>query len=191
MHRTFARALASLVILLLIAGPVLYAFHEQAQMRNFRIVREGILYRSAQMKLPGLKRAVHDYGIRTVVSLRDATTADDRAEEEYCRKEEMNFFRLPPRTWDTTNGPAAAEENVRKFREIIADSKNYPILVHCFAGIHRTGAYVAVYRMEREHWTNEEAIGEVKACGYENLGEELDILTYLENYRPTWKPAGR
>jgi protein tyrosine/serine phosphatase len=191
MHRTFARAVASFVILLLIAGPVLYAFHEQAQMRNFRLVREGILYRSAQMKLPGLKRAVHDYGIRTVVSLRDATTADDRAEEEYCRKEEMNFFRLPPRTWDTTNGPAAAEENVRKFREIIADSKNYPILVHCFAGIHRTGAYVAVYRMEREHWTNEEAIAEVKACGYENLGEELDILTYLENYRPTWKQTGR
>jgi tyrosine-protein phosphatase SIW14 len=187
MNRTFARALASLVILLLIAGPVLYAFHEQAQMRNFRLVREGVLYRSAQMKLPGLKRAVHDYGIRTVVSLRDATTADDRAEEEYCRKEEMNFFRLPPRTWDTTNGPAAAEENVRKFREIIADSKNYPILVHCFAGIHRTGAYVAVYRMEREHWTNEEAIAEVKACGYENLGEELDILTYLEKYQPSWK----
>jgi tyrosine-protein phosphatase SIW14 len=187
MNRTFARALASLVILLLIAGPVLYAFHEQAQMRNFRLVREGVLYRSAQMKLPGLKRAVHDYGIRTVVSLRDATTADDRAEEEYCRKEEMNFFRLPPRTWDTTNGPAAAEENVSKFREIIADSKNYPILVHCFAGIHRTGAYVAVYRMEREHWTNEEAIAEVKACGYENLGEELDILTYLEKYQPSWK----
>ncbi len=187
MNRTFARAFASLVILLLIAGPVLYAFHEQSQMRNFRLVREGVLYRSAQMKLPGLKRAVHDYGIRTVVSLRDATTPDDRAEEEYCRKEEMNFFRLPPRTWDTTNGPAAAEENVRKFREIIADSKNYPILVHCFAGIHRTGAYVAVYRMEREHWTNEEAIAEVKACGYENLSDELDILTYLENYQPSWK----
>ncbi len=190
MNRTFARVLASLVILLLIAGPVLYAFHEQAQMRNFRLVREGVLYRSAQMKLPGLKRAVHDYGIRTVVSLRDATTVDDRAEEEYCRKEEMNFFRLPPRTWDTTNGPAAAEENVRKFREIIADSKNYPILVHCFAGIHRTGSYVAVYRMEREHWTNEEAIAEVKACGYENLSEELDILTYLEKYQPTWKKTG-
>ena len=189
MRRKLVPLLGVGTVLALIIGPVVYAFHEEKQMRNFRIVKDGVLYRSAQMTLPGFKRAVHDYGIRTVVSLRDDDRPDDLAEEAYCRKEEINFYRLPPKHWDTSNGPAEAEPNVRKFRDIISDPDNYPILVHCFAGVHRTGAYVAVYRMERERWTNEAAIAEVKACGYDNLDEELDVLTYLEQYRPAWKQS--
>jgi hypothetical protein len=41
--------------------------------------------------------------------------------------------------------------------------------------------------MEREHWTNAQAIAEMKACGYVNLDDEWDILGYLERYRPTWQ----
>jgi protein tyrosine/serine phosphatase len=141
------------------------------------------------MTLPGLKRAVHDYGIRTVICLRDGDRPADIAEEAYCAKEELNFYRLPPKHWDTSNGPAEAEPNVRKFRDIISDPDNYPILVHCFAGVHRTGAYVAIYRMEREHWSNADAIAEVKALGYDHLDVELDVLGYLEQYRPTWQQS--
>ncbi|HKI30420.1 MAG TPA: tyrosine-protein phosphatase [Gemmataceae bacterium] len=188
MRRALVPLLGIATVLALIAGPIVYAFHEEKQMRNFRVVRDGVLYRSARMTLPGLKRAVHDYGIRTVVSLRDADSSD-RAEEAFCQKEEINFYRLPPKHWDTSNGPAEAEVNVRQFRDVIDDPDNYPILVHCFAGVHRTGAYVAIYRMEREKWTNEEAIAEVQALGYENLPEELDVLGYLEQYRPTWKQS--
>jgi protein tyrosine/serine phosphatase len=170
----------------LIAGPVLYAFHAQAEMRNFRVVREGVLYRSGKMTLDGLKRAVHDYGIKTVVSLRDADRLDDQAEEAFCAREEINFVRLPPKHWDTTYGPAEVEPNVRAFLEVMNDPDNYPVLVHCLAGIHRTGAYCAVYRMERERWGNAEAIAEMKAFGYENLDDEFDILGYLEQFRPSW-----
>ncbi|HEV3078445.1 MAG TPA: hypothetical protein VGY66_01655, partial [Gemmataceae bacterium] len=35
----------------------------------------------------------------------------------------------------------------------------------------------------------EAAIAEVEACGYENLRDELDVLGYLEQYRPTWKQS--
>jgi hypothetical protein len=189
MKRLFFSCLGVITVLALIVGPVVYAFHEEKQLPNFRVVRDGVLYRGAQPTLAGLKRAVHDYGIRTVVSLRDADRPDDRTEEEFCGKEEITFHRLPPKSWDTTNGPAEVESNVRKFREILADPDNYPILVHCFAGIHRTGAYVAIYRMEYEHWTNEAAIAEVKACGYEHLFDELDVLGYLEKYRPAWQQS--
>ena len=61
----------------------------------------------------------------------------------------------------------------------MSDPANYPVLVHCFAGIHRTGAYCAIYRMEFDHWTNDRAIDELKAHGYYNLPEEKDILGYL------------
>jgi protein tyrosine/serine phosphatase len=186
MRRILVRLLGVGTVLALIVGPVVYAFHEEKQTRNFRIVREGLLYRSARMTLPGLKRIAHDYGIRSVISLRDADAAE-RAEEEFCRKEEINFFRLPPKSWDTTWGPAEAEVNVRRFLAILDDPDNYPILIHCFAGIHRTGAYVAIYHMERDHWSNEAAIADLKAGGYDNLDNELDVLGYLQQYRPTWK----
>jgi protein tyrosine/serine phosphatase len=183
MRRVLTSLFGVATVLALIVGPVVYAIHEEKQMRNFRVVRDGVLYRSARMTLAGLKRAINDYGIRTVISLRVADSYD-RAEEEFCQKAEINFYRLPPRSWDTSYRVAEAEVNVRQFRAILEDPDNYPILVHCFAGIHRTGAYVAIYRMECEGWTNEAAIAEVEALGYDNLDRELDVLGYLEQYRP-------
>ena len=58
------------------------------------------------------------------------------------------------------------------------------VLMHCFAGIHRSGAFCAVFRMEYDGWSNERAIAELRACGYRDLDDEWDLLAYLETYRP-------
>lgn len=189
MLRSLQAAAGVVITLLLIAGPLVFAVRGQRELRNFRVVKEGVLYRSGQLNAAGLKRVVHDYKIKTVVSLREAPApgkpAPDAAEEEYCRGMDVNFVRLTPKKWEGAAGePAPVEENVRVFREVLADPNNYPVLVHCFAGIHRTGAYCAIYRMEREGWGNEQALEELKAGGYDNLEEEMDILGYLSRYRP-------
>ncbi len=107
------------------------------------------------------------------------------AEEEYCRAEEINYYRISPQSWLAPDGRLpAAEVGVRRFRKIMEDPKNYPVLIHCFAGIHRTGAFCAIYRMEYEHWTNAQAIAEMRACGYKDLDDEEDLLDYLEQYQP-------
>ena len=41
--------------------------------------------------------------------------------------------------------------------------------------------------MEYEHWSNEQAIAELRACGYRDLDDEWDLLGYLEQYRPRWR----
>ena len=46
---------------------------------------------------------------------------------------------------------------------------------------------MAVYRMEVDHWDNAAALDELRMCGYRHLDDELDVLGYLENYRPRWK----
>jgi tyrosine-protein phosphatase SIW14 len=176
-----------LTVTFLIAAPVAYALHEQNQMRNFHVVKDGVLCRSGQMTLHGLQRVVHDYGIKLVISLRDSTRPTDQEEEDYCRKEDIKFIRLPPLSWWAPAGPAPVEENVARFRAVMADPANYPVLVHCFAGIHRTGAFCAIYRMEHDHWTNAEALRELKLGGYINLEDEWDVLGYLEEYKPTWR----
>jgi predicted protein tyrosine phosphatase len=177
------------VVLLLVGGPVVLAFREQAQTRTFRVVRAGVLYRSGQMTRAGLQRVFHEKGIRTVISLRDGTSSAEQAEETFCNSEEVTFVRIPPSRWGDIGGSVPMEEGVRTFKEVMGDPRNYPVLIHCFAGIHRTGAFTAIYRMEFEHWSNAEAMAEMRACGYTTLDEELDILGYMEQYRPAWRQA--
>ncbi|HEV3255753.1 MAG TPA: tyrosine-protein phosphatase [Gemmataceae bacterium] len=193
MRRSVQYLFGTFIAALLVAGPIGYAWYWQRQIRNLRVVRDGVLYRSGQMSLAGLKSVVHDYGIRTVISLRDGThpgePPPDSEEEDYCWAQELTYCRITPQDWDSRLGTAPAEEGVRKFRAIMDDPDNYPVLIHCWAGIHRTGAFCAIYRMEYEHWTNEAAMAEMRDCGYTNLDNELDILGYLEQYRPRWQAA--
>jgi tyrosine-protein phosphatase SIW14 len=185
--RNWLPTLAGVVVVVgLIVGPSVLASRQQSAMRNFRIVRDGVLYRSGQLSLDGLKTALHDHGIRTIISLRDGTRGPDRAEEEFCKREGYNFVRIPPRHWigESENDAVPVEEGVRLFRQTLADPRNHPVLLHCFAGIHRTGAYTAVYRMEFEGWTPTQAIEEMRACGYTAIDEETDVRGYMEGYRP-------
>jgi tyrosine-protein phosphatase SIW14 len=189
MPRFLRRLFVCVIAGLLIAGPYAYWRHRETALRGFRVVQDGVLYRSGQMSLDGLKRVVHDYGVKTVITLRDATHPGDGPpdleEEEYCKAEEVNYVRIPPRSWWASDGSVPADEGVRRFRDIMVDASNYPVLVHCFGGMHRTGAFCAVYRMEHDGWTNARAIAEMKACGYRNIDDEWDLLGYLEHYRPT------
>jgi tyrosine-protein phosphatase SIW14 len=173
-----------LLIVLLAALPVAVALHEQAKTPNFHVVREGVLYRAAQMPLDGLKRKIGDLGIRTVVNLRLGVQPNDVAEEEYCKAAGINFVRIPPMSWDGERGTAEIDRGVDRFLAVMRDPKNHPVLIHCFAGIHRTGAYCCLYRMEIEGWSNERAIDEMKAHGYTTFDDEADIRGYLGAYRP-------
>jgi protein tyrosine/serine phosphatase len=186
--------LGLLVVAVIVGLPVGYAAYRNANFRNFSVVKPGVLYRSGQMSVAGLDRIVHDHGIRTVITLRDAEVEGDRPpdwrEEKYCQEKDIKYIRIrpQPRMWSVpASGPPAADIAVKRFLSIVDDPANYPVLVHCFAGIHRTGAYVAVYRMEFDHWDNDAALDELRACGYRHLDDEWDVLGYLENYRPRWK----
>src|SRR5687768_8288142 len=63
---------AAVVAVSLFAVPYTYSEVREQHLRNFRVVEDGVLYRSAQLSPAGLERVVHDYGIRTIVSFRDA-----------------------------------------------------------------------------------------------------------------------
>ena len=191
MSRTVGTLVGVVAVLLCIGGPVAFAVHMQAQTRNFCVVKDGVLYRSGQLTIFGLKNLLHEYRIRTVITLRgpavEGEAAPDLAEEKYCDAEEINYVRLPPAHWESAEGPPPVEENVERFRTVMSDPANYPVLIHCFAGIHRTGAYCAIYHMEQDHWSNDRAIDDLMAHGYYNLAGDEDICGYLHNYRPTWK----
>jgi tyrosine-protein phosphatase SIW14 len=170
--------------------PYAYSKKREKSLGNFRVVEEGVLYRSAQPNSEGLGRAIHDYGFRTVISFRDAR--DDRPDEgvpeewegPFCAKLGVKFVRLPTRVWSYENGVIPADANVTRFLDEMKDPANHPVLIHCFRGIHRTGIFSALYRMEWDRWSNAEAIEEMRDCGYDTIDRDHDVRQYLERYRP-------
>ena len=197
MIRRLLRLLPAVLVTAAVIGlPIGYLLAREKHLRNVRVVEEGVLYRSGQPSPAGLGRLIHDYDIRTVVCFRDvedgkAVVPPDQWEEGFCANLGINYVRMPLRVWSYDKGVVPADENVRKFLDIMADPKNQPVLVHCFRGVHRTGTYCAIFRMERQGWSNEDAIEELKELGYDKLDKEDDVRTYLERYVPQGRKPGR
>src|SRR5262245_28003734 len=195
MPRRLSLLFSLLILAILVGAPVWYLKQRETRLRNFRVVEEGVLYRSGQLSLAGLTRVIHDHGIKTIITLRDAAQPGepppDRKEEEYCRKMELNYHRLPPREWSAADDAIPADKSVAEFCAIMNDPANYPVLVHCYRGVHRSGAYSAIFRMEKQHWTNERAIAEMIEHGYYTISGDKDLLGYLTSYRPSWSHTAR
>jgi tyrosine-protein phosphatase SIW14 len=175
------------VLGVVIAVPLCYAVHHNTHMRNFAVVEEGVLYRSGQLTPEALDQVVKERNIRTVVTLRSTRVIGklppDTWEEKYCESNGLKHVRIVPRVWGADEkGEVPAEQAVQEFLRVMDDPTNYPVLVHCFAGIHRTGMMCAVFRMEYRHWPVEKSINEMHFYGYEDLTE--DVEGYLRSYVP-------
>jgi protein tyrosine/serine phosphatase len=171
------------LVLLALALPLVVALRQQRDTRNLSVVTSGILLRSAQLPTSGLSRLYHDRGIRAVVCIRDESPTTE-AERRWCEANEIRFVRIDGQNWTGSPGSSPVDACLRQFLDVVEDPKNQPVLIHCFAGVHRTGGYVAIYRMEHEGWTAEEALEEMRSRGYDRLDEEEDIRSYILNYRP-------
>jgi protein tyrosine/serine phosphatase len=189
MRTIISITLGCLIAALTIIAPIYYMRWRDREYRNFRTVQEGVLYRSGQLPLPRLQQLVSQYGIRCIVSLRDGHSTADEGEESWAKAKTLHFVRIPYRSWyPDASGKVPADESVKTFRDVMDNPANYPVLVHCFAGIHRTGTMCAVFRMDYQGWTNDEAMNEMRASGYTILEEHEDVFTYLIRYRSPREP---
>jgi tyrosine-protein phosphatase SIW14 len=185
MRNLFSFVFASGIALFMVGAPIGYKVWHDKQTRNFRVVEEGVLYRSAQLPLTHLQQVLTTHNIRTVVCLRDGKDPADRDEEAWVKARGLNFVRIAPRPWfPDAAGDIPAESCAQAFREVMDDPAHYPVLVHCFAGIHRTGILCALFRMDHQGWTNAEAEAEMRLMGYRVLDDHEDVLSYLAKYRP-------
>jgi predicted protein tyrosine phosphatase len=129
--------------------------------RHFRVVEPGRIYASGYQYPGPLRRIVRKHAIKTVLSLRAADELED-VEREVLTGEGVAFRRvvIPDRVPDA--------ERIQKIQEAIAimtDPANQPALVHCFAGCHRSGTVVAIYRVSRCGWPEARAHAELVRYG--------------------------
>jgi tyrosine-protein phosphatase SIW14 len=179
------RLRAPLVVLIAVAipgVPLTYASHHQTTWRHFHVVVDGRLYRSGQLSPEALDRLIRERRVRTVVCLRcvarEGNANLENAEELWCSARGIRYVRLSPAAWDCPAG----EANVRTFLQTMRDPHAGPVLVHCFAGLHRTGVYCAIYRMEVQGWSNDDAIAEMCRLGQDHA--DAEVTRYLRAYVP-------
>jgi protein tyrosine/serine phosphatase len=149
------------------------------------------------MTASGFEEAVDRYHIRTIINLQDEFPDPDIAlgyitrgtikESELCRQLDVRYIFLGPDLISRKRIPYDRPPAIDRFLALMDDPATYPVLLHCRAGLHRTGVMVAVYRMEYEGWTREQVMAEMKAHGF---GEwpcttANDYITqYIESYKP-------
>ena len=127
---------------------------------HFDVVKPGILYRSGQLNADQLAAAVARYRLKTVVSFQVPGVGLE-AERALCRRLGVDFLSLPM--------PGDGYGREAQFREVLAaadDPARRPVLAHCARGTCRTGAAVALYRLERDGWTVDDVDAELKRQTY-------------------------
>ncbi len=139
---------------------------------NFAKVAEG-LYRGAQPSEEGL-RGLRDLGVRTVVNLRE-----HHSEKEEAEALGLSAVEIPIRAGIFGSKPPS-EEDLRRFFEVVLDRNRRPVYVHCAQGKDRTGTMCALYRIEVDGWTPDEAIAEMQDFGYHDVYK--DLVAFVRGY---------
>jgi len=145
-------------------------------LENVGEVASGI-YRGAQPKGREGYDSLKKLGVKTVVSLRDlhdetaAVVADGLAE-----------IRIPL-VADVRGSKPPTRDDIEKFLAVLRDPEKRPVYFHCAFGADRTGTMCAVYRMEVDGWTPEQAFQEMEAYGFHTIWTSLS--EFVKGYRAT------
>lgn len=127
-------------------------------LENFGKVNEHY-YRGGQpsaVQFTELKRL----GVKTIIDLRQDRISDA---SEWAQNAGLQYINIP-----LTTKRAATEEQTNYFLKLVSDPDNWPIYVHCKGGRHRTGEMTAVYRMNSQGWTADQAYEEMKKYDFED-----------------------
>ncbi len=183
MPRVRTLALSAVVALLVIVWPIVEYRNVYAFNKRLREVEPGRLYRSGEMTADGIADAVARFKIRTVVNLQDDFPDPDvcrsfwnwgTIKESDCAEQlGVRYVLIKPDLISRRRVPAARPEAVDEFLDLMDQDDVYPVLIHCKAGLHRTGVMAAVYRMEYQNWTPDEAYAELQAHGFGDVGRHL------------------
>lgn len=159
---------------LVCAGATALWWHANRLPKRFAAVVEGQLYRSGEITPGQLERLQRDYGIGRVVSLLNATAPVTAAERRTAEQLGIQWYNVPLRG----NGASTPSDRER-ILDLLSEPNAPPTLVHCAAGVHRTGLAVGLYRLHCQHWPLERVRAELEAFGFKAAASHENMLEAL------------
>ena len=176
--------LGALLAVVVLGLPGLYYRYQYEHSKRLRAVTEGKFYRSGQLPASGFRDAAAKYGIKTVINLqeeaRDPLIPEHTFGKPAVRQSDVlagigvNSIALDGGVLEDNPQPGQRPAVIDEFLEVIdairdkywKNGESHAVLIHCKAGLHRTGLLTAIYRLEYEDRTLPEVIEELKANGF-------------------------
>lgn len=172
-------------IVLVFVGKYVYDMHIN---HNFETITEGKVYKSGVIPPDEIADYVSKYHIKSIIDLRYPGTADLEnnpeipaeltAEKEAVEKiPGVNYF-------NNGSDQVPQQQNLDTFFEIMDNPENYPVLIHCYHGVGRAEMYSALYRVEYENFSNEEARKNVRTLiKWSSFDDGTPKGEYLKAYK--------
>ena len=129
---------------------------------NFYKIEDG-LYRGGYPTQQGLKN-LKQIGVKTIIDFRNHGK-DVSQEKRYAKALGTKYINIPFGFLRTP--PEDAQ--IKNFLEVVKDSKNRPVFIHCQHGTDRTGMMVATYRIAAQGWSCQKAYQEAKSLGFHSF----------------------
>lgn len=121
---------------------------------NFHVVRKDVLYRCAQPTKKHLKKYIEKYGIKTVINLRGAHPEKSWwvNEQEVTTAYNVQLINIA-----MSADELPSKENLKTLLDTYANAE-YPMLIHCRAGVDRTGEAAAIWLMDQRNFPKDQAL---------------------------------
>ena len=142
--------------------------------RRFAAIVDGRLYRSGKVTPAQLRRLQREYGIGRIVSLLNADSAVTAAERRAAESLGMQWCSVPL-PGDGASTPAERQQIL----DLLGEPNAPPTLVHCAAGVNRTGLAIGLYRLHYQHWPLERVLAELHSFGFEDLPRHENLREAL------------
>jgi tyrosine-protein phosphatase SIW14 len=137
---------------------------------NLHTVTANIL-RGGRPTIQGLKILVQK-NVKTVIDIDDTPSAMAN-EKKYLSKTNVHYISIPINAFSTPS-----DADVKKIENLLNDSKNFPIYIHCKHGEDRTGLMIGLYRFEHG-LSAADAYREMLDLGFHRILFSLD--SYFKN----------
>lgn len=120
---------------------------------NFHAVRDGVLYRSAQLSKGDFASVVRRYGIKSVLNLRGAHAGESWYDDEIAASGELGLAHYD---YPLSAKRLVTRQQIAQILDIVRAAPK-PLLVHCKSGADRAGLVAALYRFALAGATAEQA----------------------------------
>jgi protein tyrosine/serine phosphatase len=166
------------IIVLFITGLVRH-FH----IKNFNVIKPGVLYTSGQPRGMDYTRLLYKYHIAAFVNLRNPDEHRDHnwynEEIIWMKDNGVKYIELPVEKNVPSDG-IPDTESCRQFLEIMSDNTNLPVLLHDGSGKKRVAYLAAVWMLKSGGFGLQETMKKAEQIQKEPLDEqEINFLKSL------------